>query len=57
MDSLSPAEQAMHWQAGSSAAPTNLAHIFPPSTNWGFKPEEENHANVSVYSTFHLMCY
>jgi len=32
LESLPLAEQAIHWQAGTGAVPTNLAHMFPPST-------------------------
>ena len=57
LDSLPLAEQALVEQMGIGAVPTNLAHIFPPSTNWGLKPEEENHRMVSIYSPFYLMVY
>ncbi|KAF8268184.1 hypothetical protein EI94DRAFT_1700463 [Lactarius quietus] len=49
---LSPAERDIYRQAGTGAAPTNLAHIFPPSTNWDPKPQEEGHPKVSIYSLF-----
>jgi hypothetical protein len=47
---LSPAERDIYRQAGTGAVRTNLAHIFPPSTNWNLKPEEDGHAKVSIYS-------
>ena len=55
LDGLTLAEQAVIEQMGIGAVTTNLAHIFPPSTNWGLKPEEENDPNVSIYSAFYLV--
>jgi len=55
LDSLPLAEQAIHEQAGIGAVPTNLAHIFPPSTNWDLKSEEEGHPKVSIYSPLYLV--
>ncbi|KAF8267683.1 hypothetical protein EI94DRAFT_1729918 [Lactarius quietus] len=51
LDTLSPAERDILSQGGTGAAPTHLAHIFPPSTNRGLKPEEEGHSKTHYAST------
>jgi HNH endonuclease len=34
---------------------TNFCHIFPPSTNWGFNPNNPVEKNVILFSS--IICY
>jgi hypothetical protein len=52
--SLSPAARAAQGWTNSDASKTNYCPIFPPSTNRGLNPEQENHAKVR--DLFRLRC-